>query len=202
MRKALLLLLVVLAPVGAAFPAAGSASLPSADSVENRNKAIAGRVFEEIFNQGRFQVADEIYAKDFVNHGQHRDVGLQEDQGWVHAEKNAFPDLKMAVDRMVAEGEMVTVMWTFRGTHTAAGYGGLPPTGARIEVRGITIWRIVDGKIREEWTSMDQLSAYRQALAQLKWKLLGMFFAAVLLLWAFYRAVLRLWPTRLAKASS
>jgi hypothetical protein len=93
-------------------------------------------------------------------------------------------------------------MWTFRGTHTAAGYGGLPPTGARIEVRGITIWRIVDGKIREEWTSMDQLSAYRQVVAQLKWKLLGMFFAVVLLLWASYRAVLRLWPTRLAKASS
>ncbi len=69
-------------------------------------------------------------------------------------------------------------------------------------MRGITIWRIVDGKIREEWTSMDQLTAYRQAAAQLKWMLLGMFLAAVILLWAFYRATLRLWPARIAKAST
>ncbi len=202
MRKAALLLLVILAPLCAAIPAEGAASLPSAVSFESRNKAVARRVFEEIFNQGEFQVADEIYAKDFVNHGQHRNASLQEDQGWVHAEKKAFPDLKMTVDMMVAEGDLVTVMWTFRGTHTAEGYNGLPPTGARIEMRGITIWRIVDGKIREEWTSMDQLTAYRQAAAQLKWMLLGMFLAAVILLWAFYRATLRLWPARIAKAST
>ena len=42
------------------------------------NKAVARRVFDEIFNQGKFQVADEIYAKDFVNHGLHRDANLQE----------------------------------------------------------------------------------------------------------------------------
>ena len=137
-------------------------------------------MFEEIFNQGKFQVADEIYASDFVNHGLHKNFDLQADQAAVHAEKKAFPDLKITADLMVAEGDLVTVVWTFRGTNTAAGYG-LPPTGARIELRGITVWRIVDGKIREEWTSFDDMQAARQLVSQLKWQLLGLLVAAVIL---------------------
>ena len=162
MGKTLLLLFMTLAPVCAAFAADSVPSLPDVVSQEARNKAVAGRVFEEIFNQGKFQVADEIYATDFVNHGLHRNIDLPEDQAAVHAEKKAFPDLKMTVTLMVAEGDLVTAVWVFRGTHTGAGYYGLPPTGAKVELRGITVWRIVDGKIREEWTSFDQLRLARQ----------------------------------------
>jgi hypothetical protein len=95
----------------------------------------------------------------------------------------------------VAEGDMVTVVWTFRGTNTAAGYG-LPPTGARIELRGITVWRIVDGRIREEWTSFDELQAARQIVTQLKWPLLGFLAAGVILVWIFSRVILGLRLTR------
>jgi hypothetical protein len=95
----------------------------------------------------------------------------------VHAEKKAFPDLKMTVDMMVAEGDFVSVMWTFRGTHTATGYGGLPPTGAKIAFRGITVWRIVDGKIRDEWTAFNEMTIYRQIVSHLKWPLISMFIA-------------------------
>jgi predicted ester cyclase len=154
-----------------------TASISNTASKEARNKAIAMRVFEENFNQGKFQVADEIYARDFENHGLHRTAYLQEDQDAVHAEKKSFPDLKMTVDRMVAEGDLVSVIWTFRGTHTAAGYGGLPPTGAKIAFRGITVWRIVDGKIRDEWTAFDEMTIYRQIVSHLTWPLIGMFIA-------------------------
>ena len=154
-----------------------SASISNTTSKEARNKAIAMRVFEENFNHGKFQVAEEIYARDFENHGLHRTAFLQEDQDAVHAEKKAFPDLKMTVDMMVAEGDFVSVMWTFRGTHTATGYGGLPPTGAKIAFRGITVWRIVDGKIRDEWTAFNEMTIYRQIVSHLKWPLIGMFIA-------------------------
>ncbi|MGA8214428.1 MAG: ester cyclase [Candidatus Sulfotelmatobacter sp.] len=200
MGKTSLLLFVALAAVGAAF-AADSALPPAGASQQATNKAVAARVFEEIFNQGKFQVADEIYASDFVNHGLHRNADLQEDQAAVRAEKKAFPDLKMTVELMVAEGDLVTVVWTFRGTNTAAGYG-LPPTGARIELRGITVWRIVDGKIREEWTSFDELQAARQFMTQLKWPLLGLLAAGVILVWILCRVILRLRLTRLPKATS
>jgi steroid delta-isomerase-like uncharacterized protein len=199
MRKTSLLLFVALAAVGAAV-AADSALPPDRTSQEARNKAVAARVFEEIFNQGKFQVADEIYVSDFVNHGLHRNFDLQEDQAAVHAEKKAFPDLKMTVDLMVAEADLVTVVWTFRGTNTAAGYG-LPPTGARIELRGITVWRIVDGKIREEWTSFDDMQAARQLVTQLKWQLLGLLAVALILVWIFCRVILRLRLTRLPRTT-
>lgn len=197
MGKTSLLLLVTLAALGAAF--ATDSALPSGrTSQEAKNKAVAGRVFEEIFNQGKFQVADEIYASDFVNHGLHKNFDLQADQAAVHAEKKAFPDLKMTVDLMVAESDLVTVVWTFRGTNTAAGYG-LPPTGARVELRGITVWRIVNGKIREEWTSFDDMQAASQLVTQLRWQLLGLLAAAVILLWILCRYILRLRLTRLPK---
>ena len=198
MRKISLLLFVALAAVPAAL--AADSAPPDRASQEAKNKAIAARVFEEIFNQGKFQVADEIYASDFVNHGLHKNFDLQADQAAVHAEKKAFPDLKMTVDRMVAEHDLVTVVWTFRGTNTAAGYG-LPPTGARIELRGITVWRIVDGKIREEWTSFDDMQAASQLVTQLKWQLLGLLAAAVILVWIFCRVILRLRLTRLPKTT-
>jgi steroid delta-isomerase-like uncharacterized protein len=198
MRRTSLLLFLTLAAT--LFATDKPALPPDATSQQAKNKAVAARVFEEIFNQGKFQVADEIYAGDFVNHGLHKNFDLQADQAAVHAEKKAFSDLKMTVDLMVAEGDLVTVVWTFRGTNTAAGYG-LPPTGARIELRGITVWRIVDGKIREEWTSFDDMQAARQLVSQLKWQLLGLLIVALILVWIFCRVILRLRLTRLPRTT-
>ena len=155
------------------------------------------RVFNEIFNQRHFDVADEIYAPDFVNHGLHRDASLREDQAAVRAEVKAFPDLRMTVDLVVAEGDFVTVMWTLRGTHTAFGYG-LPPTGARIELRGITIWRVVDGKLHDEWTSFNSLSAYLQVLRHLKWFFSGLLLAVAAMVWLVARRLRK----RVAASSS
>jgi steroid delta-isomerase-like uncharacterized protein len=148
------------------------------------------RVFNEILNQGHFDAADEIYAPDFVNHGLHRNASLQEDQAAARAEVKAFPDLRMTVDLVVAEGDFVTVMWTSRGTHTAFGYG-LPPTGARVELRGMTIWRVVDGKLHDEWTSFNMLSAYLQVLRHLKWFLSGLLLAVAALVWLISRRLRR-----------
>ena len=166
----------------------------SSPTTEARNKAIATRVFEEIFNQGRFEVANEIYTPDFKNHGLHRSVDLKTDQDAVHAEKHSFPDLRMQIERLIAEGDWVTALWTFRGTHTAGGYAGLPATGTPIEMRGITIWRIVDGKIRDEWSSFDELGAYSQVVRHVQAKLwlgfgviLVLIIAAERLLWVGFK---------------
>jgi hypothetical protein len=108
--KTPLLLFMTLATACVAFAAGNPALLPDGTSQEARNEAVARRVFEEIFNQGKFQVAEEIYATDFVNHGLRRRIDLREDQEAVRAEKQAFPDLnyKMGVNLMVAEGDLVT----------------------------------------------------------------------------------------------
>lgn len=134
----------------------------SPDAHLERNKAAARRVFTEILSQGRYEVADELYARDFVNHGESRDFDLKTDQEGARGWRQAAPDLVMTADKVIAEGELVTVLWTGRGTNTGAG-NGLPATGRKIQVRGITIWRIVDGRIREEWSAFDRLSMLQQA---------------------------------------
>jgi steroid delta-isomerase-like uncharacterized protein len=168
--------------VAAALPAPAAApDLPAPELTrEQRNKAVAMRVFTEILSQGHFEVASEIYAPDFKNHGLHRDADLKTDQDAARSERRAFPDLVVTPEMLVAEGDLVTALWTFRGTHSAGGYGGLPATGARIEMRGMTIWRIVDGKIHDEWTTFNELKALSQVVAHVRWQLAAI--AAALLL--------------------
>lgn len=125
-----------------------------AETAEER-KAVARRVFDEMFTQGKFEVANEVYAPDFVNHGATRDYTLAEDQAAARGWKSAAPDLKMNVDKILADGEFVTVLWTGQGTNSGTG-NGLPATGKRLSARGITIWRISGGKIREEWSAFDE----------------------------------------------
>jgi predicted SnoaL-like aldol condensation-catalyzing enzyme len=171
-----------------------SVSFGATPSQQDKNKAVAKRVFDEIFNESRFQTANEIYAQDFVNHGLHRNADLAEDQAAVRWEKQVAPDLKITADLMVAVGDLVTVVWTARGTNSVAS-GWVPATGVKIEERGITVWRIVDGRIREEWTSFDSLRIVREIISQLKWTLMGLALAAVILVWLVIWFVRKLWHT-------
>ena len=138
-----------------------AATAAAAGSPQDANKAIARRVFAEIFNQGKFDVAARIYAPDFVNHGHDRDIGLAEDQAAARGWKQAFPDLDMRVDQIIAEGDRVCVLWTGRGTNTGTG-NGLPATGKKGELRGMTLWRISGGRIHEEWSEFDYASMLKQ----------------------------------------
>ena len=137
------------------------ANLIFASSLQEQNKAIARRAFEEILSGGRFELAAQLYAKDFINHGIHRDAGLEEDQAALKGWHQAFSDITIVPEKLIAEGDLVAIYWIARGTNTGTG-NGLPATGKKAELAGITIWRIVDGKIKEEWSAFDQLSMMQQ----------------------------------------
>jgi steroid delta-isomerase-like uncharacterized protein len=137
------------------------ASSAWAGPVQEKNRAVARRVFAEIFNQGKFESANEIYAADFVNHGLTRSIGLKEDQDAAKGWRDAFPDLKFTIVLTVAEDDLVTVVWTATGTNTGQG-NGLPATGKSGSLRGITVWRIVDGRIREEWSEFNTMRMMQQ----------------------------------------
>jgi steroid delta-isomerase-like uncharacterized protein len=132
-----------------------------ASSLQEQNKALAKRAFEELLSGGRFELAEQLYAKDFVNHGIHRDISLAEDQAALKGWHKAFPDVVIVPEKLIAEGDLVTIYWIARGTNTGTG-NGLPATGKKVEQAGITIWRIVNGKIKEEWSAFDQLSMMQQ----------------------------------------
>jgi steroid delta-isomerase-like uncharacterized protein len=136
-------------------------SLIFASSLQEQNTALAKRAFEELLSKGRFELAEQLYAKDFVNHGIHRDISLEEDQAALKGWHQAFPDLSIVPEKLIADGDQVAVYWIARGTNTGTG-NGLPATGKKAEQSGITIWRIMDGKIKEEWSAFDQLSLMQQ----------------------------------------
>jgi predicted ester cyclase len=131
------------------------------DGRTENNKALVRQVFTRIFIQGNYELANQIYAKDFVNHDATRSIGFDENLANIRGWRSAFPDLEMIVDREIAEGEFVTVLWRGRGTNTGNG-NGLNATRKRAEGRGISIFRIADGKIKEEWTEYSQLLLMQQ----------------------------------------
>ena len=122
------------------------------------NKAVAKRVYEEGLSRGIFTVP---YTDDFVGHGGSttftHEEGMKEAKGW----RSAFPDLHVTPDLVIAEGDFVAVRWTARGTNTGTG-NGIPATGRKVQVSGTAIFRFVDGKIAEEWTSANTLGLLKQ----------------------------------------
>jgi predicted ester cyclase len=141
-----------LIPALAALLAGTSAQ---ADAITDANKAVAVRVFEDIYNKRDFAAAKDIYAPGFINHGETRDFSLAEDlaasRGWCAA----FPDLHVTVEKSVAEGDLVTFLWIAEGTNTGAG-NGLHASGTHAMLRGITIWRVAGGRLAEEWSQFDE----------------------------------------------
>jgi steroid delta-isomerase-like uncharacterized protein len=132
--------------------------------MSEENKALARRAFEDHFNTGNLDLAEEIFAADYVNHDPTLpDFGIGPEvanQG-VRVYRGAFPDAQITVEDQVAEGNKVTTRWTGRGTHQGE-LLDVGPTGNRVEVTGITISRIEGGKIAEEWINYDALGMLQQ----------------------------------------
>src|SRR5436305_14414943 len=82
-----------------------------ASSLQEQNKAIAKRAFEEILSKGRFELASELYAKDFVNHGIHRNASLEEDQAALKGWHQAFPDVSIVPEKLIGEDDLVAIFW-------------------------------------------------------------------------------------------
>jgi steroid delta-isomerase-like uncharacterized protein len=129
---------------------------------QERNKQIARSFFEEVLDQGRFDKYADSHAKDFVAHAGDREATLEEDIAAAKEERKALPDMKIRVLQIIAERDLVSVYWSASGANTQAGMG-IPATGKKIKIDGMTLFRFKDGTIREEWSAWDMLSVLRQA---------------------------------------
>jgi len=121
-----------------------------------KNKAITRCLFEEVWNQGKLDVIDEIFATDYVGHtaGSPDILGPEDLKQYVTMTCTTFPDLKITVEDQIAEGDKVVTRWTATGTHK--------PTGVQATWTGISFFRIAGGKIVERWKSMDTLGMMQQ----------------------------------------
>ena len=124
---------------------------------------ITHRLFDEIFNQGRVAIAEEIYASHLVNHDPHHpDIHTLADvKRFVQTYRTAFPDLHITIQDMITQDDKVVIRWSAHGTH-AGTLINLPPTGRQITITGMNILRITNGKIQEEWANWDIFSLMQQ----------------------------------------
>jgi steroid delta-isomerase-like uncharacterized protein len=132
-----------------------------AGPVQEKNKAVARTFFEEVLGQGKLEKYSNFHTADFVGHSAERDFTLAEDLVAAREERTALPDMRFAVNHIVAEGDLVVVHWTVWGTNTQPGMG-LPATGKPIKTSGMTLFRFSAGKISEEWNAWSMLSVLKQ----------------------------------------
>jgi steroid delta-isomerase-like uncharacterized protein len=127
------------------------------------NEEVFRRFYGEAWNSGDVGVVDELLDEGFVNHeladfaGSHREAYKRA----VVKTRTAFPDWTTEIEDVISEGEKVAARWRSSGTHTGA-LPGLQPTGAPVRTRGITIVRIVDGRITNFWKRDDSHTIGRQ----------------------------------------
>lgn len=127
------------------------------------HKRIARRFPEEVATEGRLHVLDDILADDVVDHnplgGDERGKTAVKER--MRSLREAFPDFAATVEDVVAEGDLVAMRVTLRGTHEGP-FVGIEPTGNTFEVQNMVLTRFEDGKIAERWVQPDVLGMFRQ----------------------------------------
>jgi predicted ester cyclase len=123
------------------------------------HKAIARRFFEEVWNQQKLDVVDEIFALNVILNG--TSVSREAIKQLVTARRAAFPDIHVTVDDQVAEGDKVSTRRTWQATHQGP-YRGLAATGKRVRWTQISIVRFAESRVVEDWAVADELSILQQ----------------------------------------
>ena len=131
--------------------------------MSEENKAIFRRLFEEFWVKGKQDVADELLAPDFVFHDccAEEPLDLEGYKQDVMEYVSSCSDIQATVEEIISEGDKVAVRYTWNAIHTG-GLLGAPPTDKRLTIRFITILRISDGKVVDEWDAYDSLDMNRQ----------------------------------------
>src|SRR5918997_493811 len=135
-------------------------------SAEEENKALVRHLFEEVYNRGNLDVADELLAPDFAWELPGKDAGIEVYKQWIASQLAASSDLHFSIEEQVAEGEKVVTRLIGSGTHDQKEFGEFAPSGVRITIEAIIIHRMFEGKIVEERNKADFSPFWQQHLEQ------------------------------------
>jgi steroid delta-isomerase-like uncharacterized protein len=128
------------------------------------NAAMVRRFYEEVWNRGNVDVADEVFADDYVRHDlrpSKAEPGPAGQKRVASDFREAFPDLRFEVELVVAQDDFVAARWTAEGTNSGP-WGAQPPTGRRARFSGVNIFRFDGGKVVEIWNHRDDLGLMEQ----------------------------------------
>jgi steroid delta-isomerase-like uncharacterized protein len=128
------------------------------------NKALVRRFYDEVWARGNLDVADDVFADEYVRHdfrGGEPEPGPEGQKHIASDFRAAFPDLEWNVDFLIGEGDLVAGRWTATGTHDGP-WAGVEPTGKPMRFSGINVFRFEDGKVVEIWNHRDDLGLMQQ----------------------------------------
>ncbi|MBX3056832.1 MAG: ester cyclase [Anaerolineae bacterium] len=126
------------------------------------NKSIVERFYSEVVNGGNLALANELMAHDYIEHGNPAGSGIEGFKQFVSGLASAFPDLRITIEELIAEGDKVVARVTVRATHKGTFMGSIPPTGKEVTFTGVDIFQIGDSKIIGRWNQRDLLGLLRQ----------------------------------------
>jgi steroid delta-isomerase-like uncharacterized protein len=131
------------------------------------SKAVVREMVEQSMIAGDVDAAIRAYAPDFVYHNPvlaampNLPPGPEGMKQLILASRAAFPDMRYAIEALVAEGDKVAVLYKWTGMHTGS-LGGIPPTGKSVTATGVIVCRVAGGKIVEQWDVDDRLDVMQQ----------------------------------------
>lgn len=125
------------------------------------NKAAVLRYLDEAWNKGNLAIIDELMAPDYVRYTPTAPLDREGQKQRIAGFRNAFPDLHVEVDRILAEDDHVAFRVIIRGAHRGS-LLGVAPTGHSVTITATDIVRFDDGKVVEHWGNMDELGLLRQ----------------------------------------
>ena len=131
--------------------------------LEEENKAVIRR-WIEAFNERNLEAEADLLAPGYVAHVPVAPGPLEGLEAWRQFTSpfvEAFPDLRLTVEDIMAEGDMVAARVAFDGTHRGE-FQGIPPTGKEVAFTSIEVNRVVDGKVEAHWVEIDLLGLMQQ----------------------------------------
>ena len=132
--------------------------------MSEQNKQLVRRLYEEVENQLKLEVADEIVAADFRDTYNTASpfpvVGVDGIKKLATALHDAM-GLHLEVEDLIAEGDRVVARISGHITHKVPLFG-VPPTGRQIPTHGVEIWRVANGKLAERWVFIDMAATMKE----------------------------------------
>jgi predicted ester cyclase len=123
------------------------------------NKVTVRRFYDEVITQKNLAVLDELMANPYVSH----DLPSEREalKRFISGFHSAFPDGRIIIEQLIAEGDTVALRATFHGTQTGK-FQDIPPTGKAVAVPAQDMYRLIGGKMVEHWGGPNQLSLLQQ----------------------------------------
>jgi predicted ester cyclase len=133
-----------------------SEELEMSDEIAAANKRLVRRFYREVYGDWNMALVPEVVSPRFTSHDwpEGGPTGPQGFELFYSAIRAALPDARYEVDDLIAEGDKVVVRWRLLGTHQGD-FRGIAPSGQKIELKGIAIYRVDNGKLMERWVVTD-----------------------------------------------